>query len=193
VTGDEALARLIEGNRRFVLGQVQQPGALARATAEPAPAHPFAFVLGCYDARVGHEIVFDQGLGSVYSSRTAGNLLDDAILGGIEFAVQELGVPLVLILGHQSCRAAAATVDALASGASLPGMIGTVVEALRPAVELARTRPGEPVESAIRANVELGVARVKASPVVAPAVARGAVKVLGAYYSLDTRLVDVIA
>jgi carbonic anhydrase len=194
LTGDEALARLLDGNRRFVAGQPLHPNqSPERRSMLAAGQQPFAFVLGCYDSRVSHELVFDQGLGDLFSSRTAGNLLDDAIVGGIEFGVEEFHVPLVLILGHQRCGAVAATVDAVTAGTTAPGLIGQVVAAIRPAVAVAQAQPGDLVDNAVRAHVQLGVARLQTSPVLAEAIEQGKLTVAGGYYSLDTGTVDIIA
>jgi carbonic anhydrase len=196
VTGDVALQRLLDGNRRYVAGQPQYPHQSPDRRAEVASGQqPFAFVLGCYDSRVSHELVFDQGLGDLFSSRVAAGLLDDAVLGGIEFGVDEFDVPLLLVLGHQRCGAIAATVEALHSGATPAGMIGSVVEALRPAVELAEAHPasGDLVDDAVRANVILAVARLGASSVLAARLEAGTLKLVGGYYSLDTGAVEIIA
>jgi carbonic anhydrase len=194
LTGEDALARLLDGNRRFAAGLAQHPNqSLDQRTAVAAGQQPFAFVLGCFDSRVSHELVFDQGLGDLFSSRTAGNLLDDAILGGIEFGVEEFHLPLVLILGHQRCGAVSATVDALSAGTGAPGMIGRVVEAIRPAVELAQAQPGDAVDNAVRAQVQLGIARLQTSPVIVDAIEQRNLKVVGGYYSLDTGTVAIIA
>jgi carbonic anhydrase len=194
LTGEDALARLLDGNRRFAAGLAQHPNqSLDQRTAVAAGQQPFAFVLGCFDSRVSHELVFDQGLGDLFSSRTAGNLLDDAILGGIEFGVEEFHLPLVLILGHQRCGAVSATVDALSAGTGAPGMIGRVVEAIRPAVELAQAQPGDAVDNAVRAQVQLGIARLQTSPVIVDAIEHRNLKVVGGYYSLDTGTVAIIA
>jgi carbonic anhydrase len=195
ITGDEALQRLLEGNRRYVAGQPQHPNQSLDRRAEVAGGqHPFAFVLGCYDSRVSHELVFDQGLGDIFSSRVAAGLLDDAVIGGIEFGVEEFEVPLVLVLGHQRCGAIAAAVNALQSGAALEGKVGSVVEALRPAVELAEAQAGggDLVDSAVRANVVLNVARLRASSVLAAHLEDGSLKLAGGYYSLDTGQVEML-
>jgi carbonic anhydrase len=185
---------LLEGNARFAAGQTQHPDqSVDRRTEVAAGQHPFAFVLGCYDSRASHEVLFDQGLGDIFSSRTAGNLLDGAVLGGIEFGVEEFHVPLLVILGHQRCGAVNATVQAVASGTSAPGSIGQVVDAIRPAVELAQTRGGDLLDNAVRANVELSIPRLMASPVLSEAIDAGTLKLVGAYYSLDTGLVEIIA
>lgn len=194
ISGDEALARLLDGNQRFVNGQTQHPDqSLERRNAVAAGQSPFAFVLGCYDSRASHELIFDQGLGDIFSSRTAGNLIDDAVTGGIEFGVEEFKVPLLLIMGHQRCGAVKATLDAVTSGAEAPGMIGSVVEAIRPAVEWALTQPGDTLDNAVRANVQIGVARLLQSEVIGQAIEAGHLKVAGAYYSLDTGAVEIIA
>jgi carbonic anhydrase len=194
MTGAAALQLLLDGNKRFAAGQSQYPDqGVDRRKTVAAGQTPLAFVLGCYDSRVSHELVFDQGLGDIFSSRTAGNLIDDAVMGGIEFGVEEFKVPLLVIMGHQRCGAVKATVDALASGASAPGSIGRVVELIRPAVELARSRPGDLLDNSVRANVELGVATLNDSDLLAETVNAGNLVIVGARYSLDTGQVEIIA
>lgn len=191
LTGDEALARLMEGNRRFAAGMPQRPNQAVDRRAEVAGGqHPFAFVLGCYDSRVSHELVFDQGVGDLFSSRTAGNLLDDAVLGGIEFGMDEFHVPLLLVLGHQRCGAVNATINAMAGGETPPGSIGRVVDLLRPAVEMAKQMSGDLLDNAVRANVQITVARLRASPVLMMMHERGEMRIAGGYYSLDTGAVE---
>ena len=188
---DEALARLMEGNRRFAAGVPQRPNqSVDRRGDVAAGQHPFAFVLGCYDSRVSHELVFDQGVGDIVSSRTAGNLLDDAVLGGIEFGMEEFEVPLLLVLGHQGCGAVDATINALAGGGAPLGSIGRVVDLLRPAVEMAKDKPGDLLDNAVRANVQMTVARLRASPVLMMMHERREMRVAGGYYSLDTGAVE---
>lgn len=163
--GDEALTQLLEGNRRFVAGQPRPPDqGLDRRAEVVAGQHPFAFVLGCLDSRVSHGLLFQQGLGDIFSSRTAGNLLDDAVIGGIEFGVEEPCVPQKVVLGHQRCGAVRATIGAFNTVGTAPGSIGRVVEVIRPAVELARSRSDDLLDDAVLANVQLGVARLRSSP-----------------------------
>ena len=119
ITGAEAMQKLLEGNARFVSGNVshQDQYVLERRSELISSQHPFAIVVGCSDSRVPPEAVFDQGLGDIFVVRTAGQVLDNASLGSIEYAVEHLGVPLVVVLGHDSCGAVTAAVK----GGEAPG------------------------------------------------------------------------
>ena len=111
--GDAALARLLEGNARYVESRAARPDQTPERRAEVATVqHPFALVLGCADSRVPPEIVFDQGLGDLFVIRVAGNVLDDQVLASIEYGVEHLHIPLVIVLGHERCGAVVATIDA---------------------------------------------------------------------------------
>lgn len=131
---DEALKRLVQGNARFVSDHLTHASpeqiAVARGAVSKSQA-PFAVIVGCSDSRVGPEIVFDQGLGDLFVVRTAGEVVDSAALGSIEYAVEHLGSPLILVLGHQRCGAVAAAV----AGAKAPGHIAAVLNAIEPAAK----------------------------------------------------------
>jgi carbonic anhydrase len=199
---DAALIRLLEGNARFAADQPRHPHQRASALGRlVASQHPFAAVVGCADSRVPVEIVLDQGLGDLFVGRSAGPTLDEAIAGSVEFAVRELQVPLVLVLGHQGCGAITAAVAAAqaAPGSRDPaaavdrgGHVGHVVRSIAPAVQAARARPGDLVENALRANVEQVVHALRADePILAPAVRQGRLRIVGARYSLEKGVVEV--
>jgi carbonic anhydrase len=140
------------------------------------------------------EIVFDQGLGDLFMVRVAGNVASSGeVLASIEFAVAELQVPLVLVLGHKRCGAVTAAVDAVVRGSVAPGHIGSLVDAIRPAVAQVQGSLGDLLDNAVRANVELVVAQlVRSEPILAPAVREGRLRITGARYDLDTGQVDII-
>jgi carbonic anhydrase len=194
---DQALRRLVEGNRRFVADEAEHPDqTVSRRTFLGGSQHPFAAVFSCADSRVPPEIVFDAGLGDLFVVRSAGHVLDHAILGTLEFGVDQLGCPLLVVLGHTGCGAVRATLQAVSRHAAASGTdIDTLVEAITPAVvdaELDGVDDAHLVDAAVRHNVERVVAQVRAAPLVAPAVARGAVIVVGAVYDLATGAVDVV-
>ncbi|MGB8170705.1 MAG: carbonic anhydrase, partial [Chthoniobacteraceae bacterium] len=178
--------RLLEGNARFVAGQLQHPHQDAARRSEVATGQqPFAVVIGCSDSRTSPEILFDQGLGDLFVVRLAGNIVDDAALGSVEFAVASLGARLIVVLGHEKCGAVKATVETVNGGARPPGHIGDIVDAIRPAALVAAPRAGDPVENAIGENVREVVARLQqASPVLAPFLKSGELQVVGARYDL---------
>ncbi len=186
---NRALERLIAGNQRYVTGQLihhHQSGIRMRAIA--AAQHPFAIILGCADSRVPPEIIFDQGLGDLFVIRVAGNILDDAILGSIEYAVEELGTSLVLVLGHERCGAVAATIK----HGEVLGHISTLLNSIQPAVDRAKNEPGDLLDNAIRANVKLVIEQLKSSMPVAELVQHDKLTVVGAQYHLDCGTVKMI-
>ncbi|MGW4940979.1 carbonic anhydrase [Actinoplanes sp. NPDC004185] len=194
VTPAAALARLLAGNRRFVSGHARHPHqTLADLHEVAAGQHPFAITIGCADSRVSPEFLFDQGLGDLFDNRVAGNIVDDLLLGSIEFAVEEFGSPLVVVLGHERCGAVTATIDAIESGAAAPGHIGTIVDALRPIVEPELGRPGDVVDNAVRANVRAQAAQLTArSELLAEHVRAGELRIVGARYDLDSGRVTLV-
>lgn len=136
--------------------------------------------------------MFDQGLGDIFAARTAGQVSDDAVLGSIEFAVEE-GVKLVMVLGHQNCGAVKATIQTLESGGHADGHIQALVEAIRPAFEQAKGLAGDLVDNTVRANIALQVASLKKNEIVSHALDLGAINLVGARYDLQTGKVEVIA
>jgi carbonic anhydrase len=184
-----ALDRLKAGNQRYATGKLvhhHQSGRRMRAIA--IGQHPFAIVLGCADSRVPPEIIFDQGLGDLFVIRVAGNIIDDAILGSIEYAVKELGTTLVVVLGHERCGAVAATIK----HAEVLGHISTLLNAIQPAVDSAKSEPGDLLDNAVRANIKLVVEQLKSSWPVAELVKHNRIEIVGAQYNLDCGTVEVL-
>lgn len=146
-TPGEAWAALLEGNERFVRGEMVHPSqdAAHRAALSSSQA-PFAVVFGCSDSRVAAEIVFDQGLGDAFVVRTAGHVIDTTVLGSIEFGVEVLGTPLVVVLAHDKCGAVAAAAKTLASGEQAPGFVRAVVDRVIPSI-VGLTSTGKPLDS----------------------------------------------
>ena len=191
ITPDGALKKLIEGNQRYILQKRTFPDQSRSRIVEVAQAqHPFATILACSDSRVAPEIIFDQGLGDLFDIRVAGNFLDDGVLGNMEYAVVELGVPLLVILGHERCGAVKAALD----GKAVPGHISTLVAAIKPAVDATKNLKGDAWDNAVRANVKMNVNNLKlASPILAESVTAGRLKVVGGRYDLDSGKVEIIA
>ena len=211
VDADTGLQHLLAGNQRFSAGRPSHPRRTLQTLAEVAgEQHPFAVVLGCSDSRVPPEIIFDQGLGDLCVARIAGPVVDDAVLGSIELAVVNLGIRLIVVLGHEHCAAVEAAVRALhpplAAGApaiwtwqagwtpvtvAQSENLGCVTRAIIPAVARVTEGPGTLLERAIRSNIALVVEQLRAS---APVQAMGEqVRVVGAYYSLHTGQVHLTA
>ena len=203
----EAISRLKEGNGRYMSGNQQHPHEsseertymatnsyenLGMSAAEAAKRraeltksqHPFAIVLGCADSRVPPEIVFDQGLGDLFVVREAGNVIDDHSLGSIEYAVDHLAVRLIVVLGHQRCGAVKAAKETIAAKTKAPAHIQSLVTAIQPAVEATLK---DDLEATVEANVKNVTQALRSSvPILKPKVDSGELKVVGAYYSLDT-------
>ncbi|MEG3954635.1 carbonic anhydrase [Microcoleus sp. herbarium2] len=180
---DRALQLLIKGNERFVENKRKFPDQdWKRITAVAPSQEPFAAILGCADSRVPAEIVFDQGFGNIFVCRVAGNVATPEEIGSLEFAALVLGVKVILVLGHERCGAVKAAIE----GGALPGHIGSLTQAIKPAVESSKNQAGDKVENAVKANVRLQAQRCKASPVLNQLIAEGKLKIVGAYYDLDT-------
>jgi carbonic anhydrase len=183
-SADAVLAELKAGNQRHVNHKYAHPHeSAARRHELVGGQQPHEVILTCADSRVPPEIVFDQGLGDVFDVRVAGNIAADAEIASIEYAVEHLHTPLVVVMGHQSCGAVGAAIE----GGEAPGHLPTLVNAIRPAVEAARKLPGNLSDNAIRLNVEKVVAELRASkPILAEAVAAKRLRIVGAVYALDT-------
>ena len=190
-TPDAVLKELQAGNARFVGGKPKHPDASRARRAELAKGqHPKAAVLGCADSRVPPELVFDEGLGDLFVVRVAGNVADPVDVGSIEYAVEHLGVGLVVVLGHHSCGAVKATADA---GGKAEGNIGAIVSEIAPAVEQAKASPGKEglVDDAVHVNARRTAgALVERSPVLKKAVEEKKVKIVAAVYDLKTGQVE---
>jgi carbonic anhydrase len=182
---DEALTRLKNGNVRFVTAKVSDGKPVAARRAETAQEqHPFAVILGCADSRTSPEIIFDQNIGDVFVDRNAGNLVDDHTLGTIEYAVEHLGVRLIVVLGHERCGAVSA---AVASGEA-PGHIQSVVRDIQPAVQAVKGGQGDTVHRAVAENARRMAERIRKEAVFGDLAKE--VHIIPAVYDLDTGKVD---
>lgn len=192
-TPDDALSTLLAGNQRYMQGSPIHPNQSAERQAEVAQGqHPWAAILGCIDSRVPPELVFDQGLGDLFVARTAGQVIDNAVLGSLEFAVEE-GVKLLMVLGHQNCGAVKATISTIQNGGHPEGKIATLVEAITPAVLQAESQTGDLVENSVRANIALEVQYLtSSSTIISNAVQEGAIKLVGAEYNLQSGAVNLL-
>jgi carbonic anhydrase len=191
-TPAQALTDLLEGNRRFVNRTPSHGHDVGAAAATSEAQYPYACVIGCIDSRVPLEAIFDQTFGSICVARSGGQVLDQALLGSVEFAVSALGVPLVMVLGHEKCGAIGATVEALRTGRRPAGALAYLVDEITPAVvEAGPAEPGAQAR-ALRRHVRRTQQRLAANEVVAAAVAAGDVTVVGAVYVLDTAKVELL-
>ena len=206
ITAHAALEALRDGNRRFVgkLGRGSEPGleashVRARPHALPAPAvqEPLAIVLGCSDARVPAEIVFDQGLGDLFVIRVAGNIVAPSQVGSVEFAAAAFGTRLVVVLGHTNCGAIHATLEQLTRPSREQSRnLRSIVDRIRPAVE-GLLEHGPPLDrqtleqQAVRANIRMSAAHLRhGSELLEQLIEKEGLRVVGAEYSLETGVVD---
>lgn len=197
LTPEDVLRHLLEGNRRFRKGMTANPRRKPEDFAPLAEGqNPEAVIVGCADSRVAPEILFDQGVGDLFVVRVAGNVISGAgavVKGSIEYAVTELGVPLVMVLGHTQCGAVKAALKHIDARDALPGAIDELVNAIKPAVARAKGQPGDALDNAIKANVAIGVERLKSlEPILAGPVKQGKVKVVGATYDLRSGKVTLV-
>jgi carbonic anhydrase len=199
VPAAEALGRLREGNRRFVEGIASGAPLLSqsRPVALSKEQSPFAIILGCSDARVPAEIVFDQGLGDLFVIRVAGNIVAPSQVASIEFAASRFGTRLVVVLGHSECGAILATIEELQRPiAQQSRNLSAIVDRIRPSVEeLLRTDMAKNLavltHHAVRSNVGVSVDHLRhGSEILEQSIARDGLIVVGAEYSLETGVVD---
>ncbi|MFE6922191.1 carbonic anhydrase [Nocardia sp. NPDC057663] len=178
---------LRDGNDRFVEGTLQHPNQGAADRAElTAGQHPSAILFGCGDSRVAAEIIFDRGLGDMFVVRTAGHVVDGSVLGSIEYGVQVLGVPLIVVLGHDSCGAVRATIDALDSGAVPGGFIRSVVERVTPSILLGRREGLTTVDELEARHVEeTALLLTQRSSAIAEKIAAGELAIACVTYNLS--------
>ncbi|MBV9388533.1 MAG: carbonic anhydrase [Chroococcidiopsidaceae cyanobacterium CP_BM_ER_R8_30] len=188
---DEALNRLLDGNKRFVQQKRENPDqSLARLRQVARAQRPFTAMLSCSDSRVPSEIIFDQGFGDLFVVRVAGNVATTEGIGSLEFATAVLGAPLIMVLGHERCGAVTAAVK----GEPLPGRMGTFVEDIKPAVTRVRGKAGDLVDNAVVANVQFQVETLKqTSTILTQLMQSGKLKIVGGRYDLDTGEVTLVA
>ena len=184
VTPDSVMTELKTGNAHHVRHQYKHPHeTTARQRELIAGQHPHAEILSCADSRVPPEIIFDQGLGDLFVVRVAGNVASDSEIGSLEYGAEHLHIPLLVVLGHESCGAVTAAVQ----GGAAEGHIAVLISLIKPAVDKTRGMPGDPVANAVRSNVELVVQQLRSStPVLSELVAHGKLKIVGGIYSLRT-------
>jgi carbonic anhydrase len=180
-TAHEALGELLAGNRRYATGRPRHPheGAGRR--------RPFAVVVGCVDSRVPPELLFDQRLGDLLCTSTAGQVLDEAVLASVQYGVEELRIPLVLVLGHERCGAVTATLEHLRTGAPVPGHLALLVDEILPAAHRTRALPGNWADHTVRAHTAWVRDAIRADPAFAPA------HVAAACCDPDTGLVTLLS
>ncbi|BAF60857.1 carbonic anhydrase [Pelotomaculum thermopropionicum SI] len=187
VTGEEARRLLMEGNGRFVEGRLapKDLGGARREELASKGQKPFAVIVTCSDSRVPPEILFDQALGDLFVIRVAGNVVDQVALGSVEYAVEHLNTPLVVVMGHEKCGAVQAAVD----GGEVPGSIGAIVSKIRPSVQKAAAAGaagGELYEKTADENIKSAIEELKKSPVIRHFMEEGRLMLIGAKYHLSS-------
>jgi len=198
IPASEALARLQEGNRRYVSADVgdERLTHASRRSQLAEGQEPFAIVLGCSDSRVPAEIVFDQGLGDLFVIRVAGNIVAPSQVGSVEFAAERFGTRLVVVLGHTRCGAILATLEELARpGEAQSRNLQSIVGRIRPSVEPLLAALGHDpevlVREAVRANIRASVDHLRqGSNVLEQHIARRGLRIVGAEYRLETGVVE---
>ena len=193
LTPDEALGLLVEGNEAFLAGRQPDPDLSSSRRLELAKGQaPFVAYVTCSDSRVPPELLFGRGLGELFIIRNAGNTLDTVAMGSVEYAVAVLKVPLVVVMGHESCGAVKAAMQVVSDNTTFPGVIGDMIEPIIPAVLEARDAEGDGTENAVRQNVRRQVRRLRerADPLMLDPQRAGTLEVVGAYYDLEEGSVD---
>ncbi len=194
---EDLLKRLVEGNNRFIAGKLMHPGRSPKDFLPLAEGQsPSIGIVACADSRVAPEIIFDQGIGDLFVVRVAGNVVSGAgplVKGSIEFAVGELGVRLLMVLGHSQCGAVKAAIEHIDGNDHLPGSIGDLIDPIRPAVMSVRGQPGDKLANVTKANVLAGVKRLETlDPILSKMVQSGDLKVVGGVYDLATGKVQIV-
>lgn len=187
LTPRQAWEKLQAGNLRFVEGSSHHPNQDASRRESLATSQsPFAAIFGCSDSRLAAEIIFDLGLGDAFVVRTAGQVIDDAVIGTLEYSIEVLDVPLIVILGHDSCGAVTATRESVRSGEMPRGFQRSLVERIMPAVLDSQRAGRDSVNEIVEANVEMVAHRIlDQSRSIASAVSMGRVAIVGLCYSLQ--------
>lgn len=201
ISPQEAIQRLQEGNRRYVADRkthsINSSPATRRDLADGQ--EPFAIILGCSDSRVPPEVIFDQGLGDLFIVRVAGNVAGPTQVGSIEFALQELGTRLIVVLGHSMCGAVTATLeDLLLSNDNPSKNLGSIVELVRPAIKDLvesdlRNNPVKLMNEAVRANIQAAINQLLVGSYIIPQMVHDeGVTIVGAEYTLDSGVVEFL-
>ncbi|MGA2894478.1 MAG: carbonic anhydrase [Xanthobacteraceae bacterium] len=194
VSPDDALHRLMQGNGRYVEGVSKRHDFRHEREALSAGQNPFAVILSCADSRIAPEYCFDTARGDLFVCRVAGNFASDEIVASLEYAVQMLNTPLIMVLGHDSCGAVDATIKSVKAGTTLPGHLPSLVAAIKPAVDAVAGQGGDMLANAIRRNVVLNVEKLKATaPILKSFVDDKKIKVVGGVYELKTGRVALVS
>lgn len=195
LTADQALAALKEGNARYVSDpQVCQMELSKQRAGVARHQAPWAVILGCADSRVAPELLFGGlGVGQLFVARNAGNVVDTATMGTIEYGTEHVGAPLVVVLGHERCGAVEAACDVVAKKTEYPGSIGAMLQSIIPAAQAMQGQPGDFVENTVRESAKRTAARIAtASPILAHLIKDEKLKIVAARYGLSDGKVEFL-
>jgi carbonic anhydrase len=193
MTPAASLERLLKGNERYVEGVSLRHDFKHEREALAGGQNPFAAILSCADSRIAPEYAFDSARGDLFVCRVAGNFANNESVASLEYAVAELGTPLILVLGHDACGAVNATIKSLKDGTTLPGHLPSLVEAIAPAVKAISQQGGDTLANAIKQNVVDNVVKLSsATPILSAAVEQGKLKVAGGVYRLKDGRVEMV-
>ena len=189
---DQALAELIDGNKRFIENSKLDRNFDEQVQVTSKGQYPFAVVLSCIDSRVPAEVVFDQGIGDIFSVRVAGNIINEDVLGSMEYSCKVAGSKVLMVMGHTKCGA----VNAACNGVEL-GNITPLLDKIQPAVNQIKDgdneMSAEAIEEVAELNVKLAIERIKAeSPILAEMESNGEIKIVGSIYDVHNGAVNLI-
>jgi carbonic anhydrase len=186
MTPESALRHLMDGNRRFVQNRLSIPDYAAEVSGTAKGQYPFAAVLGCIDSRAPAELVFDQGIGDIFNARVAGNIVNEDILGSLEYACKVAGSKLILVLGHTACGAVTAATKQVELG-NITALLSKILPAVRALDQ------GTEVDEVARKNVQLNIQRIREeSEILAELEAEGAIRIVGAMYDVSSGQVSLL-
>ena len=194
ISPDAALARLLEGNQRFLEDGEKRQDFGAEREALLRGQNPFAAVLSCADSRLAPAYIFDSELGDLFNIRIAGNFAAPEVIASFEYAVLKLNTPLLMVLGHEKCGAVEAALQTARTGERLPGHLPLLAEAIAPALaDVHVARPEDELATVINHNIQINVATLRAaSPILDHAVASKKIRVVGGLYRLESGRVDIL-
>ena len=190
LTPKDAYDILVAGNKRFIQNEIAQRNLNVQVTETSEGQYPFAVTLSCIDSRVPVELVFDQGIGDVFSVRVAGNIVNEDVLGSIEYACKVVGSKIVVVMGHTKCGA----VSSACKNVEL-GNITPLLQKIKPAIDVIKIKKGEMNDTAIEEvaiqNVHLSIDRIrKESPILSEMEKHGEIEIVGALYDVSTGVVE---
>jgi carbonic anhydrase len=193
LTPDEAIQRLLDGNRRFIADDPSRADTSPRRREDLAAGQaPFATIICCSDSRAPPETLTHAGLGEVFVARVAGNTIPAASLASVAYGIEALGTPAVMVLGHEGCGAVAAAVDVVTRGATLPPIMQPMLGPIIFAVNAVRNQPGDLIDNAVRENARIGARSLIRQPDFAEKIRAGTLKVVAARYDLHEGKIEVL-